>query len=102
MEISELVDVEYDSVKITTARLPKRTKILVRISDDSAAALAGIETRIVGSGDRIEYVKKIRTYDKLKALGDLGKHLGFFKEDNSQQNLPVFITHDPGGEERED
>ena len=40
MEISELVDVEYASVKITTARLPKRTKILVSISDDAAAALA--------------------------------------------------------------
>ena len=31
MEIAKLVDVEYDSVKITTARLPKRTKIPVRI-----------------------------------------------------------------------
>ncbi len=102
MEISELVDVEYDSVKITTARLPKRTKILVRISDDSAAALAGLETIMVGSGDQVEYLKKIRTHDKLKALRDLGKHLGFFKEDNNQQNLPVVIVHDPGGEEGED
>jgi hypothetical protein len=47
-------------------------------------------------------VKNIKTYDKLKALGDLGKHLGFFKEDNNQQSLPVVILHDSDGEERED
>jgi len=56
---------------------------------------------MVGSGNQVDYVKKIKTYDKLKALGDLGKHLGFFKEDNSQQNLPVVITHDPGRVEGE-
>ncbi len=71
------------------------------LSDDAAAALAGLETVMVGSGDQVDYVKKIKTYDKLKALGDLGKHLGFFKEDNSQQNLPVVITHDPGREKEE-
>jgi phage terminase small subunit len=71
------------------------------LSDDAAAALAGLETVITGSGDQVEYLKKIKTYDKLKALRDLGKHLGFFKEDNNQQSLPVVILHDPGGEERE-
>ena len=79
MEIPELADVEYDSVKITTARLPKRTKILVRISDDATATLAGLETVTTGSGGQVEYLKKIRTHDKLKALRDLAKHLGFLK-----------------------
>jgi len=57
---------------------------------------------ITGSGDQVEYLKKIRTHDKLKALRDLAKHLGFFKEDNNQQNLQLVIVHDPGGEEEED
>ncbi len=69
------------------------------LNDDAAAALAGFETVMTGSGDQVDYVKKIKTYDKLKALGDLGKHLGFFKEDNNQQNLPVVIVHDPSREE---
>ena len=69
------------------------------LSDDAAAALAGLETVITGSGDQVEYLKKIRTHDKLKALRDLAKHLGFFKEDNSQHNLPVVIVHDPGRDE---
>ena len=71
------------------------------LSENAAAALAGLETVITGSGDQVEYLKKIRTHDKLKALRDLGKHLGFFKEDNNQQNLPVVITHDPGRVEGE-
>lgn len=66
------------------------------LSDDAAAALAGLETMMVGSGDQVDYVKKIKTYDKLKALADLGRHLGFFKEDNDQHSLPVVIVHDPG------
>jgi len=52
--------------------------------------------------DRLDSVKKIKSYNKLKALGDLGKHLGFFKEDNSQQSLPVVILHDPCQEEGEE
>ncbi len=55
------------------------------LSDDAAAALAGLETVMVGTGDEVSYIKKIKTYDKLKALGDLGKHLGFFKENNEQK-----------------
>lgn len=62
------------------------------LSEDAAAALAGLETVMIGSGDQIDYVKKIKTYDKLKALGDLGKHLGFFKEDNNQKISSIVIT----------
>ena len=69
------------------------------LNDDAAAALAGLETVMVGSRGQVDYVKKIKTYDKMKALGDLGKYLEFFKEDNSQQSLPVVITHDPGRDE---
>jgi len=71
------------------------------LSDDAAAALAGLETVITGSGDQVEYLKKIKTHDKLKALRDLAKHLGFFKEDNSQQSLPVVIVHDPSRDEED-
>ena len=57
---------------------------------------------MVGSGDQVEYLKKIKTHDKLKALRDLAKHLGFFKEYNNQQSLPMVIVHDTGREEGKD
>ncbi len=65
-----------------------------KMSGDARAALAGIDAIMVGTGDDVNYIKKIKTYDKLKALGDLAKHLGFFKEDN-EQGLPTVILHDP-------
>ncbi len=61
------------------------------MSADAKASLAGLETVIVGGGDQVDYIKKIKTYDKLKALGDLAKHLGFFKEDNEQGKEKVVI-----------
>ncbi len=61
------------------------------MSADAKASLAGLETVMVGTGDQVDYIKKIKTYDKLKALGDLAKHLGFFKEDNEQGKEKVVI-----------
>lgn len=63
-----------------------------KLSDDAAAVLASMETVMVGTGDNVSYIKKIKTYDKLKALADLGKHLGFFKEDNDQKKSELKPT----------
>ncbi len=63
------------------------------LSSDAAAALAGFEIVTTGAEGGIEYVKKIKTYDKLKALGDLGKHLGFFKEDNDQKKISSIVIN---------
>lgn len=49
------------------------------MSTDAKASLAGLETVMAGAGDQVDYIKKIKTYDKLKALRDLAKHLGFLK-----------------------
>lgn len=65
-----------------------------KLSDDAAAALAGFETTTVGSGDQLNSVKKIKTHDKLRALRDLAKHLGFF-EKNNEQKQPSFLTGEP-------
>lgn len=50
--------------------------------DDTAAAIAGVEvvTRTSGYGDdaEIEYVHKIRHWDKKAALDSMAKHLGMF------------------------
>ena len=44
-----------------------------------------------GNGEDTQIIKKIRTYDKLKALDALARHLGFFERDNKQNN-PDFIN----------
>jgi phage terminase small subunit len=58
---------------------------------DARAALASIDAVMTGNGE--EVVKKIKTYDKLKALNALAKHLGFFEENNKQKQLS-FLDHD--------
>ena len=62
-----------------------------KMSKDALAALAALEVVSNREGD---LVKKIRVHNKLKALNDLAKHLGFFKEDN-KQGRPTVILHDP-------
>ena len=50
-------------------------------SAEAAAAVASFDivTKANGSGD-VEYVARIRTWDKTKTLEMLGKHLGLLKE----------------------
>jgi phage terminase small subunit len=51
------------------------------LSDDDAARVASIEvvTKSIGDG-AVEYVHKIRAWDKIAALTQLGRHLGMFKD----------------------
>ena len=68
------------------------------LADDAAAALAGIEVYEefgfdkTGEKQHIGDTKKIKTYNKLQALQDLGKHLGVFEEDNKQRNPDVDLS----------
>jgi phage terminase small subunit len=60
------------------------------IPEDARRAIAGIEIveEFEGSGkdrEQIGYTKKIKFWDKPKALENLGKHLGIYLEDNKQQ-----------------
>lgn len=69
------------------------------LDDHSAGALAGVETyeeKIKTDSESEEITlgqtKKIKTYDKVKALDSLGRHLGLFREDNEQSRPLVQIT----------
>jgi phage terminase small subunit len=61
-------------------------------------AISSIETVAEASGSgknkTTEYVKKIRFWDKNKALENLGKHLGIYNEDNKQkvESLAAFLN----------
>ena len=68
------------------------------LDDDTAAALAGIDTfeEFAGRGESrqiIGYTKKIHRWDKVKSLELLGKHLGLFPV-NGRLQLTL-----PSGEE---
>lgn len=56
------------------------------LSDDAAAALAGIEVVEMhdSDGNKIGDTTKIKPYDKLSALDKLARRLGMFEKDNDQ------------------
>ena len=56
-------------------------KAVTDLDDASAAALAGVEVVTVNKGEgEVEYVAKVKLWDKLKSLELLGRHLGIFKD----------------------
>lgn len=55
------------------------------LSDDAAASVAGVESAEIadGSGDSktvAGYIRKVKRWDKVKALELLGKHLGMYTD----------------------
>lgn len=76
-----------------------------QIDDKSAGAIAGIKSTeawdIDEDGNKviIGTNKEVKIFDKLKALQDLGKHLGIFEKDNSQKTasmVTIFKLPDNG------
>jgi phage terminase small subunit len=72
-------------------------KSITELDDEAAAALAGVETEelFAGFGDdraQIGMTKKIKRWDKGKALETLGRHLGIFGKDNEQSKPVVHIN----------
>lgn len=64
------------------------------IDDQSAAAICGVESyeekAQAGEEEFVTgVVRKVKITDKIKALENLGKHLGIYGKDNSQQNKIV-------------
>lgn len=61
-----------------------------QIDDSSAAAIAGIKSTEAWDTDEegnriiIGTNKEVKIFDKIRALQDLGKHLGIFEKDNLQ------------------
>lgn len=69
------------------------------LDDDIAGALAGVETQDIKVSDPTSeeeiitgQTKKVKTYDKVKALDSLARHLGIFGKDNEQSRPVTNIT----------
>lgn len=68
-------------------------KPIHELSDEAAGSLAGVDAYEERSeGEVIGTVKKIKTYDKTKALDSLGRHLGLFEKDNEQANKSITVN----------
>lgn len=76
------------------------------LDDDTAATIAGVETYEERNpeGGIIGHTKKVKLWDKVKALDALGKHLGMFKniheltgKNGEPLSAPIFTLQIPEG-----
>lgn len=69
-----------------------------QLDDSSAGAIASIKSMEEwgedDSGDKtiIGTTKEVKVFDKIRALQDLGKHLGIFERDNDQKAKAAKVT----------
>lgn len=67
-----------------------------KVDKKKAASVGAIETvtktRTVGETEVTETTTKFKLYDKVKALEQLGRHLGIFEKDNSQKERTVQVN----------
>jgi len=64
---------------------------LKNIKRNTAAAVESIKVTEIGKGKTAKKKIELKLHDKVGALEKLGRHLGIFEKDNSQQNKKVTI-----------
>jgi len=71
-----------------------------QLDDKSAGAIASIKSSEEwgedDNGDKtiVGTLKEVKVFDKIRALQDLGKHLGLFEKDNDQKKANIQINID--------
>lgn len=61
-----------------------------QLDDETAGAVMSVEVDVMSvQGMPIGETKKVKLYDKLRALEALGKHIGLFEKDNKQKQAEV-------------
>jgi phage terminase small subunit len=73
-------------------------KKINELTEEEAAAIAGVEVDelfdlIDDSKTQIGITKKIKRWDKVKALDSLGRHLGMFAKDNEQLKPETVVNN---------
>ena len=84
MVVKELAKIGFSNIKEIYDE-NNSLKNIKDLDDDIAGAISSIETTeqyesVLGVKVKTGETKKIKTYDKVKALETLGRHLGMFKE----------------------
>lgn len=80
MVVRELARIAFTDMR-TLYREDGSMKLPHELDDDTAASLAGVDTfEETSEGMVIGYTRKVKRWDKTKALELLGKHLGIFTD----------------------
>jgi phage terminase small subunit len=71
-------------------------KQITELDDETASALSGMDIDEIfefvdGKKEKIGNTKKIKRWDKVKALENLAKHLGLFEADNIQKTNVITV-----------
>lgn len=71
-------------------------KKITELDEDEAAAIAGVEVDELWDGygeerEQLGVTKKLKRWDKVKALDSLARHLGMFSKDNEQRKPVIQV-----------
>jgi phage terminase small subunit len=64
-------------------------KQLKAITRRKSAAISSIKKSVTEFDGGTKETVEFKLHDKIRALEDIGKHIGFFEMDNKQKNIPV-------------
>jgi len=70
-----------------------RLKSITEMDESVVATIAQFEaTSVKGDGDFPATITKVKSWDKLRALELLGKHLGMWRETSAEETVDVFTS----------
>lgn len=97
MVLKELANIGFSDIR-KFYHEDGKLKLPNELDDNSASALGSLEVdeiwgfNIDSDSREVQgQTKKIKLYDKLKALEMIGKHIGFFEKDNEQTKAALLV-----------
>ncbi len=90
MVIQELAKIGFADIK-NYFEGDEAQKDITTLDNKLTAAVSSIKVTESSGKDWSKTTKEFKLHDKVKALEDLGKHLGVFEKDNKQKTTPVKI-----------
>lgn len=88
MVINELAKIGFSDIK-NYFEGDEAQKDITTLENKFTAAVSSIKVTESSGKDWSKTTKEFKLHDKVKALEDLGKHLGVFEKDNKQKSINV-------------
>jgi phage terminase small subunit len=88
--INELAKIGFSDIK-NYFDGDETQKDITTLDNNLTAAVSSIKVTESSGKDWSKTTKEFKLHDKVKALEDLGKHLGVFEKDNKQKATPLKI-----------
>jgi phage terminase small subunit len=100
MVVKELAKIGFSDIK-NYYDSDEDQKDITKLDNKFTAAVSQIKVTKIDGKDFSRTIKEFKLHDKVKALEDLGRHLGIFEKDNKQKgeviNPPVIQILPPNG-----